>query len=230
MVETSSGINCNISPSQYTFHQLSSTVTEPRQDQFLIHIHGWPHTGTGFLRQKLHQSLNEILSGFSSIQDSSLNNRKRVVEDEGQYMQNMYPQFNERRVVYERGSRPVAEWMQDYGKLQYLADSCTFNYAPISKDNGSEVGKILFGQWSQYWNMSATFLLQKTPLLDVLFLERVKIIPTLHLFIVRHPMSFFHMKQEQGMSCSEDFGLIISLSYNTLLLHDRHQLAPIQLA
>ena len=37
--------------------------------------------------------------------------------------------------------------------------------------------------------MSATFLIQKTPTLDVHFLERTKVLPTLHVMIIRHPMT-----------------------------------------
>ena len=37
--------------------------------------------------------------------------------------------------------------------------------------------------------MSATFLIQKTPLLDVKFHEDTKVLPTLHVIILRHPMT-----------------------------------------
>lgn len=36
--------------------------------------------------------------------------------------------------------------------------------------------------------MDANFLIQKTPSLDLLFFERTKILPTLHVVIVRHPL------------------------------------------
>ena len=36
---------------------------------------------------------------------------------------------------------------------------------------------------------TACFLLQKTPTLDVLFLERTKVMPTLYVIIIRHPMA-----------------------------------------
>ena len=68
--------------------------------------------------------------------------------------------------------------------LSYLADECTFD-----DRSTKHLGNILLDEWLPFWNSSATFLIQKTPLLDVKFHETVKILPTLHVIIVRHPMT-----------------------------------------
>lgn len=75
----------------------------------------------------------------------------------------------------------------DHGKLAYLADECTFDNP--QQESTHQLGNILLDEWSPFWNTSATFLIQKTPMLDVQFHESVKVIPTLHVIIVRHPMT-----------------------------------------
>lgn len=75
----------------------------------------------------------------------------------------------------------------DFGRLTYLADECFFDNS--TKSTSQQLGAILFDEWSPFWNTSATFLIQKTPLLDVKFHEAVKQHPTLHVIIVRHPMT-----------------------------------------
>jgi hypothetical protein len=68
----------------------------------------------------------------------------------------------------------------------YLTDYCV----PEDENTGySQIGQVLHNQWSKYWNTSATFLLQKTPTLDVHFLELTKVMPTLHVLVIRHPMT-----------------------------------------
>ena len=101
-------------------------------------------------------------------------------EDEGQHFQNVFPPFRYRNKWFkEAGCNSY-----DYGMLSYLADECTFD-----NNSTTHVGNILLNEWLPFWNASATFLIQKTPLLDVKFHEVVKILPTLHVIIVRHPMT-----------------------------------------
>ena len=89
----------------------------------------------------------------------------------------MFPSFTFRRKL---------KLGYDYGKYYYVADYCK----PKNETSGyDQIGQILHNQWSRYWNMSATYLLQKTPTLDVQFLEQTKVLPTLHVIITRHPMT-----------------------------------------
>ena len=190
-----------------------------QKEQYIIHIHGLRHTGTGYLRQTLHDALNMEFSvdkndvnasPVASIQDSlrpyqhlfeearknksqtnKLCEQYHVPEDEGHHLQSVYPRLFDR----------VNKWsaMKNAGKMAYLADLCTItnnDHASLQLDsddrshmNNKRIGNILLEQWFRYWDRSATFLLQKTPTLDVLFLERVKVLPTLHVIIVRHPMT-----------------------------------------
>mmetsp|Transcript_10332 Transcript_10332/g.18652 ORF Transcript_10332/g.18652 Transcript_10332/m.18652 type:complete len:339 (-) Transcript_10332:745-1761(-) len=213
----------------------SSTTAAPmmeysigsQKEQYIIHIHGLHHTGTGYLRQTLHDALNKAFSTgendmnsspLASIQDSmrpyqhlmeearknqnkskiqQLYKEYRVPENEGHHLQSVYPQFVDRIKELTRSKGGV----ENAGKLAYLADLCTISSndhdaaslqldsADLSHTNNKKIGNILLQQWLLYWDRSATFLLQKTPTLDVLFLERVKVLPTLHVIIVRHPMT-----------------------------------------
>ena len=120
----------------------------------------------------------------------------RVPEHEGHHLQSVYPQFKDRMKELTRSKGGV----ENAGKLAYLADLCTISSdddaaslqldsGDLSDINSKKIGNILLQQWLPYWDRSATFLLQKSPTLDVLFLERVKVLPTLHVIIVRHPMT-----------------------------------------
>lgn len=183
-----------------------------RKEQSIIHVHGLHHTGTGFLRQLLHESLNELYPQSSSMQDSLLPYRGSnqssadiykqyfVSENEGQHLQHTYPSFKYRVQEFKRSK----SGMKNAGKLAYMADLCSvvntfdgdtsnsthdvFRNQGGANSNGN-VGDILLRQWMPFWNASSTFLLQKTPTLDVHFLEATKVLPTLHVIIVRHPMT-----------------------------------------
>jgi len=194
------------------------------KDQYMIHIHGLHHTGTGYLRQTLYDALNKAFSidhnnainpsPVASIQDSlrpyqhlfeeARQNRTKtnelfkqyhVPENEGHHLQSIYPRFFDRIQEMQRSKSAL----KNAHKLAYLADLCVINNnnaanhpldnADFSQFNNKQIGNTLLRQWSRYWDISATFLLQKTPSLDVLFLENTKVLPTLHVIIARHPMT-----------------------------------------
>lgn len=144
------------------------------------------------------QLLDEV-KGKKNLQ--KLKNRLYKPEDEGQHLQSIYPSFAVRLKMM------TGEGLNNFTLLAYIADLCdTVNgdEHTSGKDTTLEsdttqqledddinklLGKALFQQWSRYWDTSATFLLQKSPMLDVLFLEKTKIMPTLHVMVVRHPMT-----------------------------------------
>jgi hypothetical protein len=113
-------------------------------------------------------------------------NQRKVPEDEGQHLQNVYPSFMYRAKEFTKTKGGMA----NVGKLAYLADECTL-VSDASNNSGvnERIGRHLMDEWSHFWNTSSTFLLQKTPSLDVLFLESVKVLPTLHVIVLRHPMT-----------------------------------------
>lgn len=168
------------------------------------------HTGTGYLRQTLFEALNSEFAtinnddsaSVASMHDSffpftqqykpgqkgyvELFNQRKVPEDEGQHLQNVYPSFMYRAKEFTKTKGGMA----NVGKLAYLADECTL-VSDASNNSGvnERIGRHLMDEWSHFWNTSSTFLLQKTPSLDVLFLESVKVLPTLHVIVLRHPMT-----------------------------------------
>ena len=197
-------------------------TADNKNEQYVVHVHGLHHSGTGYLRQTLYDALNLAFAtdknvSVASIQDSLRPYRQLLKEarrdtkktraiykqfhkpeDEGQHLQTVFPSFGARykKLGTSRG-------LNKYTRLAYLADTCDIisNNSTYHPDNPSEsddlgqfntfklIGNSLLQQWSQYWDMSAKFLLQKTPTLDVLFLENTKILPTLHVIVVRHPMT-----------------------------------------
>ena len=229
--EKGNKVDCQISTTPVE----STSSTNPKSEQFTIdsdkeqyvlHIHGLHHSGTGYLRQTLHDALNEAFSNKSgsnatvaSMQDSLRpyqqlldevrgDKRKRMKlqkrfykpEDEGQHLQSIYPNFAMRYTKMKKVKGP-----NKFSRLSYIADLCHVidsNNNPDDKGNSLKgddaapdidkyklLGHALFQQWSQYWDTSAMFLLQKSPMLDLLFLEKTKILPTLHVIVVRHPMT-----------------------------------------
>jgi len=196
---------------------------DENKDQYMIHIHGLHHTGTGYLRQTLHDALNKEFSihdknatrasPVASIQDAmrpyqhlleeagenktktmELNRQYRVPENEGHHLQSIYPRFVDRA---KELTKKCKHMIKNAHKLAYLADLCAINNNdpashPLKNDdpihfNSKLIVDKLWQQWSRYWDISTTFLLQKTPSMDVLFLENSKVMPTLHVIIARHP-------------------------------------------
>ena len=189
--------SCSISINPTT-EQSKSVVPKDMDNKIIIHIHGLHHTGTGFLRKTLLDELNnEFAPSAACMQDSLrpyqhlytnrtelwLNHHKG--EEEGQHLQNLYPRFHQRVKFFTQ----VGTSMESTAKLSYMADLCLSKHDTVKKKE--QIGNILLQQWAKYWDYSSTtqFLLQKTPTLDVQFLESTKILPTLHVIIVRHPMT-----------------------------------------
>ena len=203
--------------SSHTHTTANNHDFDQTKEQYVIHIHGLHHTGTGYLRQTLHDALNDAFGQDSaSMQDSLLphqqlfqqakatQNRTRyyelyrqyhVPENEGQHLQNVYPRFVDRMKGMKESGEKVG--VRNANKMAYLAEYCVTDTTAINGNDGDneqkqknyQIGTILHQQWSKYWNMNAKFLIQKTPTLDVVFLERAKVMPTLHVIIVRHPMT-----------------------------------------
>ena len=192
---------------------LSDYAHSRGEEQYMIHVHGLHHTGTGFLRQTLADALGEAFSDeaedgrpIAAVQDSlrpygdlmrvaraSARSKKeffdakrkifinyKAPEDEGQHLQNLVPRFVDRVGAFKKANVT----MKDAGLLFTAADLCE----PDSEDGYEVIGNMMLQQWGPFWDTSAKFLIQKTPSLDVLFLERIKMMPTLHVIIVRHPL------------------------------------------
>ncbi len=156
-------------------------------NKFVIHVHGLQHTGTGYLRKVIYDGLGS--GSNASMQHSS------VYEDEGQHMQTVYPRGHNRMKAWKKSkSRNISQYM-------YLPDLCEV-YNPF------ETGKELMQQWSEYWNMSQYYLIQKTPFMDVEFLERIKFFPTFHAIIMRHPLVFSKFLASHGVNNPVDYLLI----------------------
>ena len=203
------GIDCNISTQQI---KQSEKMALDLKNKIVIHIHGMHHSGTGYLRQTMLNALNYKFSpsnnrtGFQNsssalepvacIHDSLLpfrhmyKNKTELyinhhkAEEEGQHLQTIYPPIFTRAKLIQEAK---GQLMGKAPTIAYLADYCV---CEDDTDN-KRIGNNLFGQWMRYWNVTSStrFLLQKSPSLDVKFLESTKISPTLHVILMRHPMT-----------------------------------------
>lgn len=193
-------VDCRIATHQAS-QEVAGNLAQDVDNKIMIHIHGMHHSGTGYLRKTLLQALNHEFSPSAEeqvacMQDSLLPYRHlyknrtqmqighRKVEDEGQHLQSMYPSFHKRHQSFKEAKTSGSN---NQPKMAYLADYC------LSSDDteNKRIGTILLEQWSRFWNITSStkFLLQKTPSLDVRFLESTKIMPTFHVIIVRHPLT-----------------------------------------
>mmetsp|Transcript_30374 Transcript_30374/g.64057 ORF Transcript_30374/g.64057 Transcript_30374/m.64057 type:complete len:526 (+) Transcript_30374:216-1793(+) len=151
-----------------------------RKGQCMIHVHGFPHSGTGVLRNAVAQTLNDTFPGSVSFQDHTLNGGEAwSPEDEGQHLQSTFPTLQARKHILNTDRK---KYLRFYGKMMYIGDMCTMA-------DETQASNSLFHDWSHFWaNPNAPVLMQKSPTLDVQLLERLKVLPTFHAIIVRHPM------------------------------------------
>jgi len=153
------------------------TINAAFPNQYMVHIHGFHHTGTGFTRLMVHKALSSLTPELSS----SVHNSGFAPQEEGQHLQTIYPTAGQR---YKECKKVKSFPSEGYSwRMNYLyLDWCKV-------DSPGKVGRALYNQWAPFWNTSALFLVQKTPTLDVQFLETIKVMPTLHILVIRHPMS-----------------------------------------
>jgi len=153
------------------FRTESNHITDFRKsEKCLINVHGLHHTGTGFLRSLIHESLK----GLSSMHEDT-----HKSEDEGQHLQHVYPTFADRAgnpslCGVNKGST------KSYGRLYYCPEMVENGVKDTDKTD-------LFDQWSKYWDLSKPYLIQKTPTLDILLLEKLKTSQTFHSIVIKHP-------------------------------------------
>jgi len=142
------------------------------QYKCLVNVHGIHHSGTGYLRYMIVNAL-----GGSSLVSEHKNTN--VPEDEGHHLQSAYPDFlnrvrNPKLCISEKYAS------KNKGKLYYCPKLLN---TVVNEEN-----KIsLFDDWSKNWDMTKPFLIQKTPTMDILLLEHLKITPTFHAIVMRHP-------------------------------------------
>ena len=138
-------------PSNSNFRVPNTTKSRPEQysshvEHCVIHVHGFHHSGTGVLRKTVFSALgNEHASIHSGTGKS---------QDEGQHLENVYPRFQER----------MKSGLCISGNMT-LAQKCAISYRcpelllSIAPDPAKR--KRLHREWSSYWDMSKTFLIQK---------------------------------------------------------------------
>ncbi len=128
-------------------------------DRRFVFLGGLHRSGTSLLFKILRD--HPDISGFHDT---------GVSEDEGQLLQSVYP--------------PARKYGGP-GKFGFNPESCLDESSPlVSPDNA----RILFEQWSRYWNTAAPLLLEKSPpnLVRARFLQAL--FPNSHfIMLLRHP-------------------------------------------
>lgn len=142
----------------------------------VVHVSGLHHSGTGLVHQLLHEALGP--------NDSSMMRGERVPENEGQHFQDVFPAFRKRNRQYCAGVDGEANGV---GNVYY----CPAMLEAIDGRAKNELWK----QWSMHWDLSKRYLLQKTPTLDILYLEGMKVKPTFHVVVMRHPFAWHWPKR-----------------------------------
>ncbi|HZT84207.1 MAG TPA: sulfotransferase [Gaiellaceae bacterium] len=126
----------------------------------LVFLAGLHRSGTTLLARLL--AAHPEVSGFSGT---------GVPADEGQHLQSVYP---------------VAATYGGPGRFGFAPESHLTEESPLASE---ESARTLFGEWSQHWDLSRRFLLEKSPpnLLKTRFLQAL--FPcSAFVVIVRHPI------------------------------------------
>ena len=171
-------------------HNAKTTISW--HDHCVVNVHGMHHTGTGYLREIVYESLGGVAGNWAFKHE-----RTHEAEDEGQHVQTVYPAYYARDKLCGRqfnGSNQEASIVGK--KKQESPAQARVNarkyYCPelALKPIQDDERELLFCQWAKYWDMAKapSFLIQKTPTLDLLYLERMKLGPMAHVAVVRHPM------------------------------------------
>lgn len=137
----------------------------------LIHVHGFQPYSTKLLHHSIIESMGDS-KVISSHQGAPSSN-------EGHGFQSVYPTFTDRRINPDVCAQDAEG--RKKGKLYYCPKALN--------DVVNKANKItLFKDWSRYWDLNKTFLIQRSPSFDVLLLERLKISPTFHAIVMKHPL------------------------------------------
>lgn len=126
-----------------------------------------------------------------------------------------------------------------FGKMMYAGDTCVAETEEVLEYSKNQ----LFAEWLRFWpEPNSTFLVQKTPLLDVQvraicelglrgddferkqyqmpsrrnciqLLERLKVMPSLHVIVVRHPMSYARMHAQAGAELHQPYNWLDSWNH-----------------
>ena len=212
-----------------TDEEFYTSSPEEGPPQYMIHVHGLMHAGTGYVRQKIYDALvnatyftersrRDGRPAVASVQYANWPCRHwargeeacHAPEDEGQHLQSVYPSLKFQQIALEErrerspGTTP-ADVRAYLSRAGHLSSLCAFVDDDAVEEEGDaaatagdaegstaaarrKIGDVLFRQWRPFFeDPSATFLLQKTPTLEALFHERVKVLPTFHVIVVRHP-------------------------------------------
>jgi len=132
----------------------------------LINVHGLDGTSTN----KFYSLIRSESIGSSELVSSHL--------DEGQTLQNVYPD-----IVYRQNHPDVCALDTEgvkRGRIYYCPDLLERVVNETNKD-------VLFREWSQYWDLTKPYILQKTSTFDIVLLERLKVVPTFHAILMQHP-------------------------------------------
>lgn len=137
----------------------------------VVHVSGLHHSGTGLVYQLLQNALGKGMC--STLQGMN------VPENEGQHFQTVYPPFRERnRYLCSRKDGTAPGFANVY-------------YCPSMLDQVNNDSKMkLWSEWSSHWDLSKPYLLQKTPTMDVIYLERMSTHPSFHVLVMRHPFAW----------------------------------------
>lgn len=149
-------------------------------DHCVIHIHGFHHSGTGLLRKT-------VFSSLGGETNSSQHNVGALVapESEGQHLQTVYPIYIERK--YRCLSNEILDdpelVVKHLGELEFCPAMLQI---PIKRPRDKVK---LMKQWAKKWDSNKYYWIQKTPTMDVVFLEQMKLNPTVHVIVMGHPLT-----------------------------------------
>jgi hypothetical protein len=152
---------------------ISGSMNTVSLNNCLVNIHGLHHSDNEFVRSVVNGAMGEMVSIHH-------NYGSNVENAEGQHLQSIYPPFIYRQNNYEVCGLNAQSSSKSVGRLYYCPN--------IVQTIVNDVNKMrLFNEWSRYWDLNKPYLIQQSSTLDVLLLEKFKLLPTFHVITMTHP-------------------------------------------
>ena len=184
------------------------------QKRCWIHVSGFHHSGTGVTRQLV----------LNSIDATELHTAEQLPsQNEGHWMQNVYPSFanrNPKTCTVER-TGPAS--------TQYTCPLMLLNYSRLDAQTRAEISDQLETEWEHHVvDPSNHIVVQKTPTFDMLYLDTV-LENSAHVLVMRHPYHWhwgprqrelkpweFDPGCKNAWSCFEDWKKVWSQAFRDL--------------
>ena len=144
-------------------------LRKPWMNHCFVHVHGVKHSGTGLSR------LAALQAWPQASKQAGSSRRRNNPEEEGQHMQDVLPSVRDR----DKSTCLPA----DATDIRFSHYVCPL----LLRLPTANATKRLWESWAWHWDVNRTILVQKSPSLEILLLDRLLPQRSHHIVTLRHP-------------------------------------------